>query len=288
MTIDLGPSVGVTGVPGPSVGVTGVWSAAVSGVIRRRSVFLAALAALAALAGVVPVSAQFSAQPVIVELGTSNEAAAAVITVRNESASPMQLQVYGSDFDQPEGGSHVFMALGEHAQSCASRMEILPDHLDLGPQGSGEVRVRMEPGDSPCWSLVFVQGLARDGAGIQVSQRIGVKVYGVNAGARADGEVRAVEVAGDGNGPRHVEVAFANTGTRPVRPEGELEIRSETGEVVSAVAITAFSVLPGRTIRTRVPLDVDLPAGLYLLIPILDFGGDYLAAGQALLEIEGW
>lgn len=271
-------------VPGPSVGVTSVRIAADSGVTRGRSVFVAALILLA---GVIPAAAQFSAQPVIVELRTTNEAAATVITVRNESASPMQLQVYGSDFDQPEDGSHVFMGLGEHAQSCAGRMEILPDHLALGPHGAGEVRVRMEPGDAPCWSLVFVQGLARDGAGIQVSQRIGVKVYGVSVGARADGEVKAVEVVGDGNGSRHVEVTFANTGSRPVRPEGEVEIRTEAGEVVSVMAISPFSVLPGRTIRTRVPLDVDLPVGLYLLIPILDFGGDYLAAGQALLEIEG-
>jgi hypothetical protein len=262
---------------------TNVGIAAVSGGSGGRSVLLAALLMAVAM----PAAGQFSAQPVIMELRTTNDAAAAVIVVRNESSSPMRLQVYGGDFDQPEDGSHVFMELGEHAQSCASRIEILPDQLTLGPHGSGEVRVRMEPGAESCWSLVFVQGLARGSTGIQVSQRIGVKVYGVGPGVRTDGEVSHVRIDTAADGSRHVDVAFANTGTGPVRAEGELEIRSETGGVVTTLPIPPFSVLPGRRIRTRIPLAVELPAGVYLLIPILDFGGDYLAAGQALLEIEG-
>jgi hypothetical protein len=267
----------------PNVGV-----AAVSGFLRGRSVLFAApVVGLAVAIMVAPAAAQFSAQPVIIEIRAADGAAGSVITVRNESTAPMRLQVYGGDFDQPEDGSHVFMGLGEHERSCASRLEIEPDQLTLDPHGSGEVRIRMESGSETCWSLVFVEGLARGGAGIQVSQRIGVKVYGVGPGVRADGEVSQVRIDTAADGARHVDVAFGNTGTAPVRAQGELEIRSETGAVVSTLPIPPFSVLPGRTIRTRIPLAVELPAGVYLLIPILDFGGNYLAAGQALLEIEG-
>jgi hypothetical protein len=109
----------------------------------------------------------------------------------------------------------------------------------------------------------------------------------VGPGARADGEVSHVRIDAAADGSRHVDVAFANTGTAPVRAQGELEIRSETGAVVTTLPIPPFSVLPGRTIRTRIPLALELPVGVYVLIPILDFGGDYLAAGQALLEIGG-
>jgi hypothetical protein len=269
---------------GWSASATNVGVAAVSGLFRGRSVLFAALAVALTAA---PAMAQFSAQPAIIELRAVDDAASTVITVRNESTAPMQLQVYGGDFDQPEDGSHVFLGLGEHERSCAGRIEILPEHLTVEPHGSGEVRVRMEPGAETCWSLVFIEGLARGGAGIQVSQRIGVKVYGVGPGARADGEVSQVRIDTAADGSRHVDVAFANTGTAPVRAEGELEIRSETGAVMTTLPIPPFSVLPGRTIRTRIPLAVELPAGVYLLIPILDFGGDYLAAGQALLEIDG-
>jgi hypothetical protein len=224
---------------------------------------------------------------VIIELRTGEDAAGAVITVRNESTAPLELRVYGGDFDQPEDGSHVFMGLGEHERSCASRLEIVPDHLSLQPRAAAEVRVRMEPGAETCWSLVFIQSLSRGSTGIQVSQRIGVKVYGVDPGVPAEGEVSGVRIERAADGSRHVDVAFSNTGHAPVRAEGELEIRSETGAVVGTLPIPAFSVLPGRTIRTRIPLALELPSGTYVLIPILDFGGDYLAAGQALLEIGG-
>jgi hypothetical protein len=265
-----------------------VRAAAASGFPRGRSVLYAARAvALAVALTVAPAAAQFSAQPVIIEMRAADGAAGAVITVRNESTAPLQLQVYGGDFDQPQDGGHVFMGLGEHERSCASRLEIEPAHLTLEPRGSGEVRVRMEPGSETCWSLVFLEGLVRGGAGIHVTQRIGVKVYGVGPSSRTDGEVSHVRIDTAADGSRHIDVAFANTGTAPVRAEGELEIRSESGAVVITLPIPPFSVLPGRTIRTRVSWAVELPVGVYLLIPILDFGGDYLAAGQALLEIEG-
>jgi hypothetical protein len=267
-----------------SVGATNVGVAAVPGILPGRSVVFAGLLLVS---GVVPASAQFSAWPVIMELRPGAEATARVITVRNESASPLQLQVYGGDFDQTEDGGHTFVGLGEHERSCASRLEILPDHLNVGPHATGEVRIRMERGDSTCWSMVFVQGVARGGTGFQIAQRIGVKVYGVSAGATREGEVRAAQVVDGPDGSRHLEVAFANTGTAPLRAEGELEVRSETGAVVTTVPIAAFSILPDRINRTRVPLTASLPSDAYILIPILDFGGDYLAAGQALLEIEG-
>jgi hypothetical protein len=266
------------------VGATNVGVAAAPGILPGRSVVFAGLLLVS---GVVPASAQFSAWPVIMELRPEADAAARVLTVRNESASPLQLQVYGGDFDQPEDGGHTFVGLGEHDRSCASRLEILPEHLSVGPHGTGEVRIRMEPGDSTCWSMVFVQGVARGGSGFQIAQRIGVKVYGVSPAATREGEVRSVQVVNGSDGSRHMDVGFANTGTAPLRAEGELEIRSETGGVVATVPIPAFSILPGRINRTRVLLTTSLPAGAYILIPILDFGGAYLAAGQALLEIEG-
>lgn len=259
-------------------------AAAATGGIRGRSALFAAL-----LAGVLasPAAAQFSAQPVILELRTDGSGSAATITVRNESDDPLQLRIYAADFDQVEDGSHTFMDAGAHDSSCMERLEVFPGNLVLEARGQDEVRVQMGPGDSTCWSMIFVQNVNRNAAGIQIAQRIGVKVYGVSTGLRADGEVRGITVsAADSAGARAVEVAFANTGAAPVRPDGELEIRSEAGDVVAVVPIRPFSVLPGRVAVTRIPLEVDLEAGRYLLIPVLDFGGDYLAGGQGLLVVE--
>lgn len=264
---------------------TMMWSAAAWGSTPGRSVALGIISTLVLLcpAGA---GAQFSAQPVILEMRTGASMATSGFSVRNESDAEMQLQVYAADFDQPETGGHEFLEAGEHARSCVRRLRFFPDNLVLPAGGEGEVRVLMEPGEETCWSLVFIQSVSRQGSGIQIAQRIGVKVYGISERAKAEGEIRSVEVQSDSAGARWLDVLFENSGDGPLRPEGEVEIRTETGDIVAVVPVRAFSVLPGRTRFARIPLEVDLEPGVYLAIPILDFGGDYLAGGQAIFSIE--
>jgi hypothetical protein len=241
---------------------------------------------LAVLALVWPAAAQaqFSVQPVIVEMVTTDTAASAVLHVRNESSGPLQLRFYAADFDQPEEGGHVFMAPGTHPRSCASHLQFYPDGAALEAGEEAEIRVLMEPVDSTCWSMVFVESGSRSATGLSIAQRIGVKVYGVSGQERPEGEIRSVRVE-QSDSVRAVVVEFANLGGGPVRPEGEIEIRTLDGDVAAVVPVAPFSVLPGRLRQTRVALDVDLAPGTYILVPILDFGADYLAGGQAMLEV---
>lgn len=239
------------------------------------------------LLAVTPAAGQFSAQPVILELRPASEVATARFSVRNESEGPLQLRMYAADFDQPEGGGHEFMEPGEHPRSCVSRLQFYPDNLSLEAGATGEVEVRMRPGGATCWSLVFVQSTTRSATGIRVAQRIGVKVYGVSPRAHAEGEIRTARVEDDVEGGRRLWIEFANTGDRPLRPEGEVEIRSDAGVLLAVVPFAPFSVLPGRVTAATAMLDLPLEAGRYLAIPVLDFGGDYLAGGQAAFEIGG-
>lgn len=260
------------------------WRAAARGATPCRSIVLGLLTMVLA---VMPdgAQAQFSAQPVIMEVRTGDSAAATSFTVRNESDSEMQLQVYAADFDQPQAGGHEFLEPGEHASSCFERLRFFPDDLLLPPGGEGEVGVLMEPGEATCWSVVFVQSVSRQGSGIRIAQRIGVKVYGISTRATLDGEIRSAEVRLDGSGNRWLDVLFENSGHAPLRPEGEVEIRTEAGDIVAVVPVRAFSVLPGHTRMAQVAFDLDLEPGVYLAIPILDFGGDYLAGSQAVFEV---
>lgn len=248
---------------------------------RRASVGVVVACALALPMGA---AAQFSVQPVIVEMETGDSTAATVLMVRNESDAPLQLRFYAADFDQPEEGGHVFMAPGTHPQSCVDHLQFYPDGATLEPGETQEVRVLMEPVDSTCWSMVFVESGARSGSGLRIAQRIGVKVYGVNGRDVPEGEIRSVGVVADSTG-RSVVIGFANLGAGPIRPEGEIEVRTLEGTVVDVIPVPAFSVLPGRVRQTQIPLELELEPGTYVLVPILDFGGDYLAGGQAVLEV---
>lgn len=249
-----------------------------------RGVVLGLVFFLLGLAG--PAAAQFSVQPVILEMRVGDSASVATVAVRNESNEAMQLRVYTADFDQPEDGSHRFMEPGTHPRSCAGRLQPYPSDLTLEPKQAGEVQVRLAPGDSTCWSVVFVQSQSRQDNGVRIAQRIGVKVYGVSTRAVPEGAVRKVTVQGPADA-RTVEITFENTGAGPLRPEGELEVRTAEGGIVGVVPVEPFSVLPGRSRRTVVPLDLSLEPGRYLVIPILDFGADYLAGGQATFEVDG-
>ncbi|MFW5946972.1 MAG: hypothetical protein ACOCUW_00655 [Gemmatimonadota bacterium] len=231
-----------------------------------------------------PVEAQFSVQPVIMELRARDTAVVTTFAVRNEAAGEMQLRTYTGDFDQPGDGSHEFLEPGTHPRTCADRLEVFPADLTVQSMEQAQVRVRMEPGAATCWSMIFVESQVAGSGSVRIAQRIGVKVYGVGPESVPRGEVRSVTVDG-GAGGRSVEVVFENTGESPVRPEGELEIRTAEGDIVAVVPVEPFSVLPGRTRQVTVPIDATLPAGRYLAIPILDFGADYLAGGQARFEV---
>ena len=231
--------------------------------------------------------AQFSAQPVILELATVDSAASSRFTVRNESAEELQLRISAGDFDQPVSGGHEFFEAGTHERSCAARLEFFPESLVLGPGESGEVTVRMAPGAATCWSLVFVQTVLGAQGGVRIAHRIGIKVYGVSSAALPEGEVSHVEVMEDSAGVRSAVVEFTNASDVPVRPTGEVEIRTMSGDVVAVVPVEPFSVLPGHARRTTVVLDATLDPGTYLAIPILDFGGEYLAGGQATFRVGG-
>ena len=170
--------------------------AAVPGIPGGRcGAFGALVLGLAALAYATPAAAQFSAQPVILELRTADSASTTTFSVRNEGEAPLQLRIYAGDFDQPADGGHVFMEPGTHPRSCVERLRFFPDDIQLDPMQAGEVRVRMEPGDSTCWSMVFVQSVSRAETGIQIAQRIGIKVYGFSHRLVPQGEIRGVTVA---------------------------------------------------------------------------------------------
>ncbi len=249
---------------------------------RRRAWVVGVVVMLLALPSAL--AAQFSVQPVIVEMVTQDSTATALLYVRNQSDGEMQLRFYAADFDQPEAGGHVFMAPGEHPKSCVDHLQFYPDGATLEAGETQEVRVLMEPVDSTCWSMIFVESGARSQTGLSIAQRIGVKVYGVSSRAVPEGEIRSVRVGEDDEG-RWVTIEFANLGAGPLRPEGEIEVRTLEGEIIDVIPVPAFSVLPDRVRQTQIPLERDFEPGTYVLVPILDFGADYLAGGQALLEV---
>ena len=95
-----------------------------------------------------------------------------------------------------------------------------------------------------------------------------------------DGEVSDLVLKG-----KQLEVTYRNIGTVATTIVGELQVRDEQGEVVSAVSFAdGRRIEAGKTEKFKA-LMPGLPPGKYVLHALVHFGGPALAAAQAELEI---
>lgn len=249
------------------------------------------VAAIALSLGLTPAgaAAQLSVYPALVEFEAGPAAGLQTLTVENQGDAALEVRIYLSDYDREPDGDHIYIPYGEHDHSCTDRLQAFPEQLSVEPGERGEIRLRLEEGEGSCWGLVFVERRTLTPSGITVAQRIAVKVLAQPAAGSREG--RVVGVAVDTVGGRSVVIGFENEGERALDVEGELEIRDLAGDIVGVVAVERFHALPGRQRQLRVPLDAAalgdlvLAPGQYVLVAILDFGGDYLAGGQAILDV---
>ena len=95
---------------------------------------------------------------------------------------------------------------------------------------------------------------------------------------------RADRSSATGGSTRALDVAFHNSGSRQTETRGTVEVRRLDNSIVSRIEVPAFPTLPGATRRLEVPIPT-LPTGKYVLLAMLDYGGQEIAAGQASLEV---
>jgi hypothetical protein len=100
------------------------------------------------------------------------------------------------------------------------------------------------------------------------------------APASVDGEVSDLVLKG-----KQLEVTYRNIGTVATSILGELQVRNEEGDVVSAVAfVEGRRIDAGKTEKFKLAMPVLAP-GKYVLFAVVQFGGPELAAAQADLEV---
>ncbi len=263
---------------------------------------LALAALLALLALPVGAGAQVSVDELEVHMRLTPQGGALTqtIPVRNDESRPQQVRVVLGDWVRDSLGNNVFLEAGTTPNSCGGRIQVFPATLQVAPGATELVRVSYDaaPADSGCWSIVFIETVTPpaprpDGQGsfLTIEVRTGVKVYVHRVDAIALGEVQDMSVgtawrlAHPGTGSRDTSlvreatVRFANTGTAHLRVTTQLEIRAASGELLHTVDGGEAPMVPGATrlINVRMP---SLPAGDYVAIMLLDYGGNEIAAGQ--------
>jgi hypothetical protein len=247
---------------------------------------LVALAFVASAATTAPAAAQVSATPAIVRLTGTDSEQVALIQVRNEGSRQAELRFYLGDFDQANGGDYRFLPYGSTPHSCGDRLSLVPDGAALLPGERQEIQIRLGPADDVCWAMVFVESAPQGTGAVRVAERIGIRVMQVPDRARRDAEVDGVEVRFAPRGDSLAVIAgVRNTGDAPLEIRGRIEIRDAGGTILHTAPFGPMGVLPGAVRRVTVKLPAGLEAGQYLAVPIVDFGGDFLAGDQAVFTV---
>lgn len=218
-----------------------------------------------------------------------------VLTVRNDGTSPAQAVIKLEDWDRAPDGNNRFYPMGTIAGSCANSLQVFPMSLSLKPGEAQTVRIDYTgPArlSRECWSLVVVESPMNStqpgGRQLMYNVRTGLKVYVAHEGLPVDGEVEGLSVARTTrNGATNdvAIVAFANRGAKHYVTKGRLEIRREDNSLVQTIDLPPMYALPGAVMHTTATLPA-LPKGKYLLLSIVDYGGQEIAAGMYNHEVR--
>jgi hypothetical protein len=83
---------------------------------------------------------------------------------------------------------------------------------------------------------------------------------------------------------REFAVYVRNTGTAQIRATGQVEVRRPDNSLAATVSIDEAPVLPGSQRRIAVAIPT-LPAGRYIALAVIGFGGQDDLAAQAELTL---
>ncbi|MFL5498067.1 MAG: fimbria/pilus periplasmic chaperone [Gemmatimonadaceae bacterium] len=224
-------------------------------------------------------------------------------SLSNTSDNPVQATISRSDWDRAENGDNRFLASGTSGNSCGAMLSVSPLSVRIEPHTSRVIRLAVQTGAplaKECWDIVFVeevpQRAATKGNSLQYIFRTGVKVYVAPPGLARDGAVEdmavvdalppknsagaAVTAVAAGSAKRQISIRFHNTGATHLVAKGRLEFRRPDNSLATEIPIAEFPTLPGATRKVLIDVPADLPAGDYVVLALVDFGGAELVAGQ--------
>lgn len=215
--------------------------------------------------------------------------------VSNDEDKRVTATVFLVDWEntaEPEGVT-LFFPPGTIARSCAPWIDHEPQALDLLPGEEQELRLTIDVPQGAAgtyWAALIIDtGLeARETTEgrIQVRRQFCIRIYQTSRPAAIKGEVSSLEVKG--LNPLGVALEFRNTGEVLLdNVHGAVMLKDRSGVTVEEIRVSPFRVLPGYGAHVVVHSQWGLQRpGVYLLLAVLDFGADYLVAGQIPLRIR--
>jgi P pilus assembly chaperone PapD len=229
----------------------------------------------------------------------------ASFVVRNAGKNPAQAIITREDWDRAENGENRFVPSGTTPNTCGALMSAFPTAFRIEAGASQVIRLAVESAPNlakECWDIVFVQELAQkrrlSRTGLQYIFRTGVKVYVVPAGLKRDASITNMTVESGGSRlaagtkaasppvKQRIAIRFSNSGQVHLTGKGRIEFRRMDNSVAAQIPIAEFPTLPGAVRRIELNVPPTIPAGSYIALALIDFGGAEIAAGQLELTLR--
>jgi hypothetical protein len=256
------------------------------------------------LGGARPVFAQFTIEELELHLpARPGTPVTRLIPVRSDIDSTQQVRVTLRDWMRDSTGSNVLLDYNTVERSCGGRLEAFPLTFQLPPRATEFIRVTYTPSapaDRGCWGMVVSetvrppQPTMTAGSVVTITTLMGVKIYAHAVDERIEGTIVSADVeefyeqrtppATDSVLARQFAARFENSGTAHLRVKTTVEVRDESGRIVSLLSGSDAYITPGafRDILVRVP---ELPSGRYVAVMLFDFGGQEITAAQVELVL---
>ena len=254
-----------------------------------------------------PLRAQLTVDRLEVSITPSaNARVVSTFIVRNGGRVATQATVTREDWDRAESGENRFVPSGSTGKSCAASLDFFPKAFRLEPGAAQIVRLAIDSVNRPskeCWDILFVEELAQRWApsrsGLRYILRTGVKIYVVPQGLKRDASIIDMSMSSEGSRlasqstasaslpvKQRIGIRFRNDGQVHLAAKGRIEIRRLDNSIAMQIPIAEFPTLPGAIRRLELDVPPTIPAGSYIALALIDFGGAEIAAGQLELVVR--
>jgi len=226
--------------------------------------------------------------------------------VRNTGKNATQATVTREDWDRAENGENRFVPSGSTGKSCGASLNFFPTAFRLEPGAAQIVRLATDAVKAPpkeCWDILFVEELSQHWtptrSGLRYIFRTGVKVYVVPPGLKRDASIIDMSMSSAGSRlasqsatsasppvKQRIGIQFRNDGQVHVAAKGRIEFRRLDNSIAMQIPIAEFPTLPGAVRRLEIDVPPTIPAGSYIALALIDYGGAEIAAGQLELTIR--
>jgi PKD repeat protein len=221
--------------------------------------------------------------------GTTGDAS---FIIRNNDAHKVTVRIRLVDWEDTPDGRTLLSPANSLSRSCASWVRYTPQSFDLLPGQEEEIHVTMATATSASgtyWTAFLVdtpEDSTLAANGIRATTQFLIKLYQTSLPAATSGKIVDVTVAG--LSPLGTTLRFVNTGEtlmQDVRATATLQDRA--GHKLEQKSSDPFSVLPDHAIDITLTTSIDMQIpGIYLVTAIVDFGADFVVAGQVSFQVK--